>query len=201
MQAVHSLFGCTNVVNDCYTLVVVLTEIFDKAAASACYIQPHKLGVVLILAERFKNLRAVFTDSLGNAVKILFGNIRISEANILFNDGIINLNAQLVHSCIFSGGNAPVYTKLFCVALAFYRLLVIDIHNVHCAVSNICKHIHARHFVKPVDYGGVALGIYRTAHNSDMVQLISVNKIHVIVSGNIASEMVFTQVRGRPAAM
>ena len=115
--------------------------------------------------------------------------IRISEADNLFNDGIINLNPKLVHNCIFGGDNAPVNTQLFSVALAFNWFLIIDIHNIHCAVADICKHINACHFMKPVDYGGVPLGIYRTAHNFDMVRLISVNKTHIIVACNVASEI------------
>ena len=70
------------------------------------------------------------------------------------------------------------------------RLLVIDEHDIHGAVSNIADHVYTPKVREPVGHRRKALGKYIHAHDLHMVGDISERKVHGFVLHQIVPELV-----------
>ena len=118
----------------------------DERSAAARDVQAHKLAVVFILAERFKNVAVILLDRVRDAVEILFPDVRRSRSYHLLDDRFVEYCTETVEHHSRSLDDALVHAELFREALAFDRLFVVDVHDIHRAVSDVCEHIHTCHF-------------------------------------------------------
>lgn len=82
-----------------------------------------------------------------------------------------------------------VDTELFCPTAAFYSLFVVDIQNVHGAVSDVCQKIGSFEISQMADNGRVSLREETASYKTDMVVLAVKSEVHLLVTEQIASEI------------
>nr|WP_200889772.1 hypothetical protein [Robinsoniella peoriensis] len=77
--------------------------------------------------------------------------------------------SALVQHGIAGGNHALVYTLFFCPALVFHRLFVVDIQQIHGAVTDVCKKIGSHEAGNQADNGRITLRIEGAACKTDMM--------------------------------
>ena len=92
-----------------------------------------------------------------DTIQIRLTDVSGSEAKHLFNGGFFDFYTEAVQHRILSGNHALVYTELFCPTAAFHRLFVVDIQNVHSAISDVCQKIRTFEITQIVDDGRITL--------------------------------------------
>ena len=80
------------------------------------------------------------------AILIFSSHICISKTEIIFNNLCRNLFVLLIQDQISDFHKALVHSKFHCPGLCFRSFSVIQNHYVHCAVSNVCHHVHTFKF-------------------------------------------------------
>ena len=96
---------------------------------------------IFIAAECGENIRYIPFRNGSDTVQIRLADVRCSIAKHLLNGDFFDFDTKAVQHGIFSSDHTLVHTKLLCPTTALHRLFIVDIENVHGAVSDVCKEI------------------------------------------------------------
>ena len=80
-------------------------------------------------------------------------------------------------------------TEFFCPITAFHSLFVVDIQNIHRAVSDVCQKIGSLEISQTANNGRVSLREQTASDKTDMVVLAVKTEIHILIAEQIASEI------------
>ncbi len=142
-QEFISLCRGTDVILDNHSAGIVLPEILYQTTTAADNVELHKVGVIFVLSELAEDALNVFNGNAADDHQIFLGNIKSAKAKNALDDRIIGNRAKAAHKLF-----ADVQYTLMCTVflgkhLFYYRAVIVDIHYVHRAVSDIADHIHA----------------------------------------------------------
>jgi hypothetical protein len=70
-----TLCGSANIIIDLYTIFLKLSEIADKATATADHVQLHIIGIIFVLTELAKDARNVIICNVLDNGQIFLGNV------------------------------------------------------------------------------------------------------------------------------
>lgn len=153
-------------------------------------IQAHQFQVILMLTEPAHNAGHVFRGGAADRGKILFSDVCRAETENIFNHRIIHGGAELLHQAFPDGKHTLVRAVFLGKALAGDGLAVIDIHDIHGAVSNVAEHINAFEVTEPVRNSGEALREHIGSGKLHMIILSSEIEIRFLVFQKIGTELV-----------
>ena len=105
------------------------------------------------LEDSFHILRCCISDCF----QILPIDVRSSEPKHAVDDRVINGGMVNPHHVLPRSQQALVRSEFLREHIARNRLLVIDEHDIHCAVADIAEHIHTLEIGEPVSHGSKAL--------------------------------------------
>ena len=187
-QILIAFGGRTNILQNGHPAFIILSEVPDQASAATHDIQAHEVRIVLIAAERGKNIRHIPSGHGGDAVQIGLANIRRAVSKHLLDGCVFHLDAKAVQYGVSGSDHALVDAEFLCPTAAFHGLFVVDIQNVHGAVSDVCQQIRAPEVPQTVGNGRVPLGEQATSHKTDMVVLAIEAEGHLLILEKIAAE-------------
>ena len=122
-----------------------------------------------MLTESLEDPLHILRRCISDCFQILLVDVRSSEPKHAVDDRVIDRSMVNPHHVLTCSQQALVRPELLCEHIARNRLLVVDEHDIHCAVADIAEHIHTLEIVEPVSYGSKALREHIDAYHLNRV--------------------------------
>ncbi len=122
-----------------------------------------------MLTKPLKDTGDIFLCRVRNGFQILLVDIRRTEAEHPIDDRLIHRRMMNPHDILTHRQKALMSAVFLGEHIAGHRLFIVDEHDIHCAVTDIAKHIHSGKFGKPVCHCRKALRENIHADNLNMV--------------------------------